>query len=195
LIERILQPTPIWNDCHPADLILVFLRLLIAGVPRVSKTKILQYTLFKRGKYSYSAFVTNLDLQPRMVWKTCHARANVEKSIRELPNCFSLNKIPTHDWVANVAFLQLLLFACDIVHWFKRLCLPGDRLRATVNTIRQESLVLPGKLTRHGSRNVLQLPKDYPHHRIFLEAARKIQTLRFPEPEPGEKFGFASNRK
>jgi hypothetical protein len=154
-----------------------------------------QLTLFKRGKYSYSAFVTNLDLQPWMVWKTYHARANVEKSIRELLNCFSLNKIPTHDWVANVAFLQLLLFAYDIVHWFKRLCLPGDRLGATVDTIRQEFLVLPGKLTKHGSRNVLQLPKDYPHRQIFLEAARKIQTLRFPEPAPGEKFGFASNRK
>ena len=67
-----------------------------------------QLTLFKRGKYSYSAFVTNLDLQPWMLWKTCHARANVEKSIRELLNCFSPNKIPARDWVANVAFLQLL---------------------------------------------------------------------------------------
>jgi hypothetical protein len=56
-------------------------------------------------------------------------------------------------------------------------------------------LVLPGKLTKHGSRNVLQLPKDHPHRQIFLEAARKIQTLRLPEPAPGEKFGFASNRK
>jgi hypothetical protein len=154
-----------------------------------------QLTLFKRGKYSYSAFVTNLDLQPWMLWKTCHARANVEKSIRELLNCFSPNKIPTRDWVANVAFLQLLLFAYDIVHWFKRLCLPGDRRRATGDTIRQAFLVLPGKLTPHGSRKVLQLPKDYPHRQIFLEPARQIQTLRFPEPAPEEKFGLASNRK
>lgn len=154
-----------------------------------------QLTLFKRGQYSYSAFVTNLDLQAWMIWKTYNARANVEKSIRELLNYFSLNKIPTQQWVANVAFLQLLLLAYNLVHWFKRLCLPEEYLRATVETIRTEFLVLPGKLTKHGGRNVLQLPKDYHHRKIFLEAARKIEKMRFPEPELGEKFGFVSNRK
>jgi len=154
-----------------------------------------QLTLFKAGRYAYSAFVTNLDLQPWMIWKTYQARANVEKSIRELLSYFSLNKIPTHEWVANVAFLQLLLLAYNLVHWFKRLCLPEDYASATVETIRNEFLVLPGKLTKHGSRNVLQLPKDYHHRKIFLEAARQIETLRFPEPEQGEKFGFVSRRK
>lgn len=154
-----------------------------------------QLTLFKRGNYSYSAFVTNLELQPWMIWKTYNARANVEKSIRELLNYFSLSKIPTQAWVANVAFLQLLLFGYNIVHWFKRLCLPDRYLRATVETIRNEFLVLPGKLTKHGGRNVLQLPKNYHHREIFLAAARKIETMRLPEPKRGEKFGFVSDRK
>jgi Transposase DDE domain group 1 len=154
-----------------------------------------QLTLFKRGKYSYSAFVTNLALQPWMVWRTYNARANIEKSIRELLNYFALNKIPTQEWVANVGFLQLLLFAYNIVHWFKRLCLPEGYLRTTVETIRNDFLVLPAKLTKHGSRNVLQLPKDYTHREIFLAAARRIEKLRIPEPGPGEKFGFANKRK
>lgn len=154
-----------------------------------------QLTLFKRGRYSYSAFVTNLDLQPWRVWKAYNGRANIERTIRELLNYFSLNKIPTHEWVANVAFLQLLLLSYNLVHWFKRLCLPEIYLGATVETVRQEFLVLPGKLTNRGGRNVLQLPRDYPHRQAFLEAARKVETLRLPEPEHGEKFGFASNQK
>ncbi len=154
-----------------------------------------QLTLLKVGRYAYSAFVTNLDLQPWRVWKTYQARANVERSIRELLNYFSLNKIPTHEWVANVAFLQLLLLAYNLVHWFKRLCLPHKYVGATVETIRDEFLVLPAKLTKHGSRNVLQLPKDYHHRRIFLEAVRQVETLRLPEPEKGEKFGFVHHRK
>lgn len=154
-----------------------------------------QLTLFKQGSYSYSGYVTNLDLQPWMVWKTYNARANVERSIRELLNYFSLNKIPTREWVANVAFLQLLLFSYNIVHWFKRLYLPEAYLGATVETIRQEFLVLPAKLAKHGSRNVLQLPKDYHHRREFLEAARKIENLRIPSPEQGEIFGFVTKRK
>jgi hypothetical protein len=154
-----------------------------------------QLTLFKVGKYAYSAFVTNLQLQPWMIWKTYQKRANVEKSIRELLHSFSLNKIPTQEWVANVAFLQLLLLAYNLVHWFKRLCLPKDYAGATVDTIRNEFLVLPAKLTNRSGRNVLQLPRDYHHHGIFLKAARTVEALRLPEPGMGEKFGFVSHFK
>src|SRR5207249_3553725 len=101
----------------------------------------------RQGRYSYLGFVTHLEMQAWMVWKTYSARANVERSIRELLNYFALNKIPTHEWVANVAFLQLLLFGDNLVHWFKRLCLPQEYLHATVDTIRQEFLVLPGIIT------------------------------------------------
>src|SRR6266404_612594 len=151
-----------------------------------------QLTLLKVGRYAYSAFVTNLDLQPWMVWKTYQARANVERSIRELLYYFFLNKIPTQEWVANVAFLQLLLLGYNLIHWFKRLCLPEAYAAATVETIRNDFLVLPAKLTRHSGRNVLQLPRDYHYRKVFLQAARKIQTLRLPEPEKGKKFGFVS---
>src|ERR1035437_111748 len=42
-LERILEDAPRWTDYSPADLILVFLYVLIAGLPRVNKTDILQY--------------------------------------------------------------------------------------------------------------------------------------------------------
>jgi len=154
-----------------------------------------QLTLLSVGRYAYSGFVTNLELEPWRVWKTYQARANVERSIRELLNYFSLNKIPTQEWLANVAFMQLLLLAYNLVHWFKRLCLPPQYLTVTVETIRDEFLVLPAKLTNRAGRNVLQLPRDYQHRKAFLEAARRIEALRLPEPEQGKKFGFVSRRK
>ena len=139
-----------------------------------------QLTLFHAGKFKYSAYITNLDLKAQNIWRTYHARANVEKSIRELLNHLALNKIPTQEWVANVAFFQILLFAYNLVHWFKRLFLPPDYFRATVETIRNDFLVLPGKLTCRAGRNVLQLPRDYHHRKIFLDAAKKIEKLRPP---------------
>ena len=154
-----------------------------------------QLTLLRVGRYAYSAFVTNLEMEPWRIWKTYQARANVERTIRELLNYFSLNKIPTQEWVANIAFMQLLLFAYNLVHWFKRLYLPSQYVAATVETIRDEFLVLPAKLTNHGGRKVLQLPKDYQNRQIFLAAARRIETLRLPQPEPGQKFGFVSRHK
>ncbi|PYV22497.1 MAG: hypothetical protein DMG27_18050, partial [Acidobacteria bacterium] len=57
-------------------------------------------------------------------------------------------------WVANVAFFQILLFAYNLVHWFKRLCLPKEYLYATLDTIRTDFLVLPAKLINRGGQNL-----------------------------------------
>lgn len=139
-----------------------------------------QLTLLQVGRFKYSAYVTNLDLKAQNIWRTYHSRANVEKSIRELLHHLALNKIPTQEWTANVAFFQMLLFAYNLVHWFKRLCLPREYFQATVETIRNDFLVLPGKLTCRAGHNVLLLPRDYHHRKTFLEAAQKIQKLRLP---------------
>jgi len=139
-----------------------------------------QLTLLQVGRFKYSAYVTNLALQAQNIWRTYHSRANVEKSIRELLHHLALNKIPTQEWTANVAFFQMLLFAYNLVHWFKRLCLPREYFQATVETIRNDFLVLPGKLTCRAGHNVLLLPRDYHHRKTFLEAAQKIQKLRLP---------------
>jgi len=140
-----------------------------------------QLTLLQVGRFKYSAYVTNLNLKAENIWRTYHSRANIEKSIRELLYHLALNKIPTHEWTANVAFLQLLLFAYNLVHWFKRLCLPEEYFRATVETIRNDFLVLPAKLTCRAGRNVLQLPRDYHHRKLFLDAAKRIEKLRVPD--------------
>jgi hypothetical protein len=139
-----------------------------------------QLTLFQAGRFRFSAYLTNLDLKAANIFRTYHSRANVEKSIRELLYHMALSKIPTQEWIANVAFLQLLLFAYNLVHWFKRICLPEDYWSATVETIRTDFLVLPGKLSCRAGRNVLQLPRDYHYRKTFLQAAKKIEMLRLP---------------
>jgi hypothetical protein len=137
-----------------------------------------QLTLFTDRKYSYSILVTNLKLEAWRIWTAYTRRATVEKTIRELLYDLPLNKIPTQEWIANVAYFQMLLFAYDLVHWFKRLCLPAEYLHATVETVRSDFLVLPAKLTSRGGRNVLQLPKDYHYRQAFMEAAQRIKKLR-----------------
>jgi len=67
----------------------------------------------------------------------------------------------------------------NLVHWFKRLCLPEDYLYATLDTIRTDFQVLPAKLTNQGGRNVLFLPHDYHYQEQFEAALKKIERLRF----------------
>ena len=139
-----------------------------------------QLTLFKDTQYSYSVVVTNLALQPWRVWTQYVDRANIEKSIRELLNELALGKIPTQTWTANVAFFQLLLFAYNIMHWFKRLCLPEAQLRTTMETLRHELIGLPAKLSFRSGKNVLILPRRYQHKAAFLAAAAKVEKFKLP---------------
>jgi hypothetical protein len=137
-----------------------------------------QLTLFKDTKYSYSVLVSNLGLSPWRTWTDYVRRANIEKSIRELLNDLALSKVPTQSWTANVAFLQLLLLAYNLVHWFKRLCLPPDELRTTIETLRHGLFGIPGKLVSRSGKNLLVLPRNYPYQQHFLTTAKRVQRLR-----------------
>lgn len=132
-----------------------------------------QLTLFRRGKYAYHVLISNLTLQPWRIWRFYAGRAIIEKDIRELLHDYPLGDTPTQDWIANVAFFHLLLLAYDVVHWFKRLCLSREYLHATLDTIRSMFLAIPARLIKQGSRNVLCLPKDYPHQDQFRSAFSK----------------------
>jgi hypothetical protein len=139
-----------------------------------------QLTLFTDTKYSYSVLVTNLSIHAWKVWTDYVDRSNIEKSIRELLNDLALSKIPTQTWTANVAFFQLLLLAYNIVHWFKRLCLPEEKLGQTVETLRHELIGLAAKLNFRNGKNVLILPRLYHHKAAFLRAAAQLKNLKLP---------------
>ena len=140
-----------------------------------------QLTLFKDRKYVYQIFVTNLALSPWRVYLFYKGRAAIEKSNREFLYDYPLAKIPTGSWTANVAFFQILLLAADLVHWFKRLCLPAPWSAATLESIRTDFLVLPAKLVRIQNRNIVKLPHDYHYQEEFRRAAKIVNGLRLPK--------------
>ena len=137
-----------------------------------------QLTLFKDTKYAYHVLVTNLRTHPWRVWRFYAQRARIERHIRELLYDYPLAKIPTAEWLPNVAFFQLLLFAFDLVHYFRRLCLPPTYRTATLKTVRRELLVIPGRLVKTDNRYRLKLPKQYHFERDFRYALTKIPLLR-----------------
>lgn len=140
-----------------------------------------QLKLFQFKNYIYHIFVTNLKISPWRVYLFYRPRATVEKNIRELLYDYPMGKIPTDSWISNVAFFQILLFAADIVHWFKRLCLPEEYLNATLDTIRTDFIVVPARLVRKARQNIVKLPYDYHYQKEFLQAFQKIYKLRLPK--------------
>jgi len=169
---------------HPHRFIVV--RRPIPEDPQEAK----QLKLFKDRKYVYHVFVTNLKTSPWRTYRFYNLRAATEKNNRELLYDYPLGKIPTQSWTANVAFFQLLLFAFNIVHWFKRLCLPNEYRATTLDTIRTDFLALPARLVRTDKKNIVKLPRDYPYKEDFLNAFKTINKLHF-----NEKFRICSQKK
>jgi hypothetical protein len=139
-----------------------------------------QLKLIKDKKYAYHVLITNLKTSAWRVYLFYSLRANIEKHIRELVYDYPLAKIPTQDWTANVVFFQTVLFACNLVHWWRRLCLPADWRYATLDSLRTDFLVLPAQLVKRGSRNLVILPGDYHYRKEFLQAYHAISKLRLP---------------
>jgi len=161
-----------WNKKHR----FVVIRHPIPEDPEEAR----QPELFKDKKYVYHVFITNLTMSPWRVYLFYRPRATIEKNIRELLYDYPMGKIPTDSWTSNVAFFQILLFAADIVHWFKRLCLPKEYLTTTLETIRTDFIVVPAKLVKKARRNIVRLPHDYHYQKEFLQAFQKICALRLP---------------
>lgn len=136
-----------------------------------------QLTLFKLGKYHYQVLVTNLALQPLNLWRFYNGRAGIERIIRELKGDYPLGKIPTRHFFANEAYFHLLLWAYNLVNWFKRLCLPPEFQTATLQTLRNRILLMPAQLLRRDNRPRLAMPASGPREVAWKYALRQIERL------------------
>jgi hypothetical protein len=137
-----------------------------------------QLTLWRFGNYTYQAIVTNLELTPLSSWRFYNGRARAELVIREMKEAYALGKIPTGLWDANAAYFQLVVFAYNLLNWFKRLCVPSEWQRLTLQTLRQRLLLIPAELVRPQGRAVLKMPQSYPHKEAFLKTLKQIAGLR-----------------
>ncbi len=139
----------------------------------------LQLKLFEMKNYGYRVVVTNLRLNPRNIWNFHSQRAQgAELNIKELKLNYSLSRIPTKSYIANVAYLQIQLFAFNIINWFKWLCLPEEYYYATLQTVREQLLSIPARLTRTANRNILKFPAGYQYKQAFNTAISNVTKLK-----------------
>lgn len=136
-----------------------------------------QLSLFKMAGYTYHVIVTNLSLKPLNLWRFYNQRATGELIIRELLEAYTLGKIPTKQWASNQAYFHLVLFAFNLINWFKRLCLPTDWQRLNLQTIRNRLFLVPAQLVRSQGKPALSLPNSYPYAKTFTQILRNIKNV------------------
>jgi len=135
-------------------------------------------TLFTIKDYSYRVVVTNLTLTPQAVWRFYCKRALQELLIRELKTNYALAKIPTRSFLANQVYLEIVLWAYDLVIAFKQLCIPQKCKNWTIPTLRRNLWWLPAELVHPDHYNRLRLPKLFPYQDIFQYIQRAVTKVK-----------------
>ena len=144
-----------WNQEH---------RFVAVRRPVAFESEERQQHLFTFKRYTYHrALVTNLPLTPEAVYRLYCDRAAQELLLREFKHAYQLAAIPTKSFGANAAYLELILWAYDLVRAFQRLCLPESVQHWNISTLRRELWWLPAEWVRRGNRNYLRIPAKYPH--------------------------------
>ena len=141
----------------------------------------IQRRLFTFKRYTYHrALVTNLDLTPAAVWRFYCDRGFQELLLREFKDSYAMAKIPTRSFWANAAYMEMILWAYDLVLAFQVLCLPDQVRHWNISTLRRELWWLPAEWVKRQNRNILILPRKYPRQDLFLKiqaATLKIKPL------------------
>jgi Transposase DDE domain group 1 len=149
--------------------------------PVMMEPEEIQKRLFTFKDYTYHrALVTNLELTPETVWRLYCDRAFQELLLREFKGSYAMAQIPTRSFWANATYMEMILWAYDLVLAFQNLCLPKEAQHWNISTLRRELWWLPAEWVKHGRRNILSLPARYPRQDLFLkiqQAASKVRPL------------------
>lgn len=156
-------------------------RFAVVRRPSALESESLRENLFTLKKYTYHrVIVHNLDLTPESVWRFYTDRANQELLIREFKDSLFMAKIPTRSFWANAAYMEMILWAYDLVLAFQNLCLPQDVRHWNISTLRRNLWWLPAEWVKHGDRNILGLPAKYPNQELLTKiqkAAARVKPL------------------
>jgi hypothetical protein len=156
-------------------------RFIAVRRPSFVESEQAQKHLFTIKRYTYHrVLVTNLELTPPAVWRFYCDRAFQELLLREIKGSYAMAKIPTRSFWANATYMEIILWAYDLVLAFQSQCLPVEVRHWNISTLRRELWWLPADWVRRHNRNLLLLPSRYPRQGFFLEiekATRKIQPL------------------
>lgn len=156
-------------------------RFVAVRRPIALETEEIQQRLFTFKQYTYHrALVTNLELTPQTVWRFYCDRGFQELLLREFKGSYAMAKIPTRSFWANAAYMEMLLWAYDLVLVFQFLCLPEEVRHWNISTLRRELWWLPAEWVKRDNRNFLMLPARYPRQDLFLkiqQATSKVRTI------------------
>ena len=131
--------------------------------------------------YHYWVHVTNDHTSEPAVLESEHRhKAQVENGMRELKENFGLDTLRKHGFMANWAWVLLVVTALNLTRWVQLLggLDPEGDLHA--KRLRYRYLTVPALLVSSGRSLILRLQRGYPLFERFTAALSRLQSLPLP---------------
>jgi hypothetical protein len=156
-----------------------FRRYVAKRIPRIHGEQLDLET----GAYNYWVLVTNDHTAEAASLESEHRhKAQVEGGMRELKENFGLEVLRKHQFMANWAWLLIVVTAHNLVRLTQLLgrLEPNGDLRG--KRFRYRYLVVPAMLVRSGRRLILKLASTYPLFDRFVAAQARLAGLQIAGP-------------
>ena len=122
-----------------------------------------------------------MESAPEKLIKFYCKRGKMENFIKESKNGFDFPAVSSHSKLVNANRLQLHALAYNLFNWFKRLALPAQMRRQTVDTIRIRLLKIAARAVHSAGYVTFKLCSSCPYKEEFCNTLLRIQQLT-PEP-------------
>ncbi len=133
-----------------------------------------QGSFFDELNYNYIAFVTNLDWVEEDIYGFYNSRGTVENRIKESKYGFGIDKIPTGEFYANYADLQLKMMAYNLVSMFQAEVMEMGAMRMTIRSLRKMFFHIAGRIITRGRQKILKLAEDYLYKERYLKMRERL---------------------
>ena len=127
--------------------------------------------------HMYTFIVTNMDSAPEKLIPFYCKRGKMENYIKESKKGFDFSAVSSRAKLVNANRLQLHALAYNLFNWFKRLVLPVQMRKQTVDTIRMRLLKIAARAVHSAWYVTFKLCSSCPYKAEFYEALRCIQQL------------------
>jgi hypothetical protein len=152
----------------------VFRRYVVKRIPKNDGEQL----DLESGAYNYWVLVTNDHTSGAPALESEHRhKALVESGVRELKENFGLEVLRKHQFMANWAWLLIVVTAHNLVRLTQLLGAVEPGADARAKRFRYRYLVVPGLLVRTGRRLVLKLRSDYPLYDRFVGAFDRLGSI------------------
>jgi len=131
-------------------------------------------------RYRYHIIVTNDEDHSASECMTyALGRGSMENNFKELVYGLSLNHFPCEEFMANWAYLLIVILAYNLSAWLRTYGMPEKHKTITLKTMRYRFLHVAGCLVKGSRQHWLAIQKNYTYLKDFVVTLQRLRAFQF----------------